>query len=82
MQKLNSFQSKLYFKQKGICPVCENELENESENLEVHHILAESKGGSFTLNNLMLLHKTCHENVTNTNDTKLLSKYINKGIIK
>jgi RNA-directed DNA polymerase len=48
--------------QKGICPVCQEKLTEEVE-WEQHHIQPRVEGGADTLDNLVLLHPTCHHQV-------------------
>jgi RNA-directed DNA polymerase len=57
-------------KQEGICPVCDDNL-MDGEPIEIHHILQKKYGGSDELTNLKLLHKICHQSVTNSTDEQL-----------
>jgi len=55
---------KLYKKQKGICPCCGNIItknEIEQKMVHTHHMLPRSEGGTEKLNNLTLLHLSCHK---------------------
>ena len=52
----------LWQAQKGICPVCHEMLTEEVE-WEQHHIQPRVEGGADTLDNLVLLHPTCHHQV-------------------
>jgi RNA-directed DNA polymerase len=55
---------KLYQKQKGICPCCGNIItkdETGQNMVHTHHMLPRSEGGTDRLNNLRLLHLTCHQ---------------------
>jgi len=52
----------LWQAQKGICPVCQEKLTEEVE-WEQHHIQPRIEGGADTLDNLVLLHPTCHHQV-------------------
>lgn len=73
---------KLVKLQNFICNVCKTPLvKNNEEELEVHHKKAKSLGGTDKISNLLVLHKTCHTNVTNCNDPKLKAKYIQDNII-
>jgi len=50
-------------RQKGICPCCGNPITRDdiaSNKAHVHHMLPRSKGGTDGLNNLRLLHLSCH----------------------
>jgi len=49
-------------KQKGICLVCRQPLDN-GELLHVHHIIAKALGGNDKVSNLCLLHKACHRQI-------------------
>lgn len=51
--------------QKGCCPVCKQDLDNE-EMLHVHHVILKSQGGNNRLSNLRLLHSTCHRQIHST----------------
>ena len=80
---LSEIQIKLIKKQKGLCLVCKNSLNMiDEENLEIHHIQPREFKGTQTIRNLLLLHKTCHQSVTNCHDPNLLAKYVSEGIIK
>lgn len=50
---------RLWITQKGICPICKQRLYQE-EQLDIHHLKLKIKGGKDTLDNLALLHGTCH----------------------
>lgn len=82
-KSISDFKLKLLSKQKGQCPVCKESLKllNEEE-LEVHHIQPREYLGNQAIKNLLLLHKTCHQSVTNCTDPNLLAKYTSEGIIK
>jgi RNA-directed DNA polymerase len=68
-------------KQNAICPVCETDLINSREPLEIHHIKPITAGGGDELKNLVLLHKNCHSLVTYTKDRKLIAALKEKGVI-
>jgi hypothetical protein len=68
-------------KQKYLCPVCE-ELLLPQQQIELHHILAKSKGGSDKDANLVALHNICHKQVTHSNNPSLLAQFKEKGILK
>jgi len=54
---------KLMRKQKGICPCCGCPITKDDiagQEVHAHHMLPRSKGGSEKLNNLRLLHQSCH----------------------
>ncbi|MBS1807437.1 MAG: group II intron reverse transcriptase/maturase [Acidobacteria bacterium] len=52
----------LYREQEGICPICRQEITEQSE-WQRHHLIWRSKGGKDTLDNLVLLHPECHRQV-------------------
>ncbi len=72
--KTTGLKGKLCVKQKGKCPICGNSLFKDElgnvdilnfNNLEIDHIQPISKGGSKTsLQNLRLVHLTCHRKHT------------------
>ena len=49
--------------QKGKCPLCGESL-FINENIEQHHVVRRDEGGPNTLDNLMLLHLYCHQQLT------------------
>jgi RNA-directed DNA polymerase len=76
-------RTNLLKKQKGICPVCDGVLrDNFYEDLEVHHILPRKERGSDNLSNLLLLHKTCHQQITYSKNEHLRAVWKEKRIIK
>ena len=62
--KLNSKQQllSLWRSQQGICPICQQKI-TELTGWARHHIIWRSHGGGDTLDNLVLLHPTCHMQV-------------------
>ncbi len=59
------------------CILCNKRKKNER--LEVHHVIYKSKGGADHFNNLVTLHKECHEKVhKNANVEKKLFNIIQK----
>jgi RNA-directed DNA polymerase len=61
--KRNIFESKqdyLWTIQEGNCPICRTSLDND-EQWHVHHLIPKNEGGSSKVNNLALLHETCHK---------------------
>src|SRR6266487_3888985 len=55
-------KQKLAKRQKGHCPECGESLFNDEE-LQVHHLLARSKGGKDSYSNLALVHLLCHQHI-------------------
>jgi RNA-directed DNA polymerase len=53
---------RLWHTQEGRCPIC-GEFITQQTGWECHHITARVNGGSDTLENLVLLHPTCHKQV-------------------
>ncbi len=62
----------LWLSQNGTCPVCEQLLTTDVD-WEQHHITQRVHGGSDTLDNLVLLHPTCHRQVHHLGLTVLSS---------
>lgn len=56
----------LWQSQKGICPVCDDVITEET-GWENHHIIYRVNGGANTLDNRVLLHPTCHNQVHRLN---------------
>ena len=50
-------------RQSGKCPICGLYFRSEDQ-MEVDHVLPQSKGGSSLYSNLQLLHRHCHDNKT------------------
>lgn len=68
-------------KQKGVCPVCHAGLSFEQD-VEVHHCLAKQHGGNDRNQNLMLLHKECHKQVTHCKKTgSLWARFVREGVV-
>ena len=65
-----STKEKLVKKQKGICPVCEENLRTKVgnfDNLHIHHIIPISmKGKKHLIRNMILVHKWCHKDIHRT----------------
>jgi len=54
-------KQKIWKKQKGLCLGCQTYLNPEDSDLiDLHHIVPKKDGGSDKLNNLMLMHEHCH----------------------
>lgn len=51
---------KLWVKQKGICPLCKEDITKQT-GWHQHHITHRRDGGKNTLMNLVLIHPICHE---------------------
>ena len=48
-------------KQKGVCPKCGQYLNPEQSNiLDLHHVIPKKSGGTDKLTNLLLMHEHCH----------------------
>jgi len=52
----------LWKNQDGICPVCQQRIDDETK-WHQHHITWKVHGGKDTLDNLVLLHPNCHGQV-------------------
>lgn len=57
------FRSAIYKLYKHKCQHCNQTLHGE-EPIELHHIVPEKEGGKWTLNNIVPLHRLCHQNIT------------------
>jgi RNA-directed DNA polymerase len=55
-------KQKLAKRQMGRCPECGESLFNDEE-VQVHHLLARSKGGNDAYSNLVLVHLLCHQHI-------------------
>jgi RNA-directed DNA polymerase len=60
---INTYREKVYKKHKFLCYVCKEPLGNE-EQVDLHHIIPKSKGGDYSFNNVVPVHKTCRETIT------------------
>ena len=60
LYQYNNVKEYLLYREKGKCQLCGK---NKNEKFEIHHIEKRSKGGSNRLDNLALLHKSCHEKI-------------------
>ncbi len=58
------------FREKGKCQYCGKNFKNSSSHM--HHIISKSNGGTDKENNLVLLHKKCHEKL---HSKKLFKKF-------
>jgi RNA-directed DNA polymerase len=52
----------LWLTQKGVCPVCQEKVTDQT-GWQSHHIIQRVNGGADTVDNLVLLHPTCHQQV-------------------
>jgi RNA-directed DNA polymerase len=55
-------KQKLAKRQQGRCPECGESLFNDEE-LQIHHLLARSRGGKDSYSNLVLVHLLCHQHI-------------------
>jgi RNA-directed DNA polymerase len=53
---------RLWFGQEGICPICSERI-TKNTGWNIHHIQRRTDGGKETLENLVLLHPNCHNQV-------------------
>lgn len=49
----------LWVRQKKTCPMCKQHITHET-GWNIHHIVEKHKGGSNSLEHLVLLHPNCH----------------------
>jgi len=61
--ELNKQKVELLKKQNGLCPYCNGIIDN-TEKVEIDHIIAKADGGTDKKNNLRLIHNTCHQQKT------------------
>lgn len=77
--------------QLGLCLVCNTPLLDESiktswytyesEKVEIHHIKSVKEGGTSGFKDLILLHRTCHAQVTHSSDPKLIAAWKKLNLI-
>ena len=60
----------LWKKQKGLCLICRQPLDN-GENIHCHHKQPKTHGGSNGMDNLCLLHSLCHHQVHNKQNAEV-----------
>ncbi len=66
----NNYWTRLFIKQQGICPICNQELGYLTENkLEIHHIIrvVDNPFLAGKINNQQLIHKSCHKHIHSKN---------------
>jgi len=76
----NPYILKVLDKTKGLCKVCNETIETQDE-FEVHHILPKKQGGKDSIKNLLVLHKSCHHQVTYNKNPTLQARFQESGII-
>jgi len=71
-------------RQEGRCPMCDEPILAEEEEMEVHHILPKAKGGEYKPSNLIVLHKICHQQITYTKRAQFVkfSALRKKGLMR
>ena len=57
------FRGAIYRKHNFKCYACEQALYGPEE-VHLHHMLSRKDGGLYTLENIVPVHATCHENIT------------------
>lgn len=60
----------LWVRQKRTCPMCKQHITHET-GWNIHHVVERHKGGSDSLENLVLLHPNCHRQLHSTNECVL-----------
>jgi len=78
--EFNPYQLKVLSKTQGMCKVCNLPIFPQ-EDAEIHHIKSKRLGGSDSIANLLMLHKSCHNLVTYNRRADLKAKMILSGII-
>jgi len=71
---------KLLKKNNGLCLVCDQAILPYQET-DVHHIKPKKLGGTDKHKNLLVLHKTCHTQVTHVKDPEVIARFVTKGIL-
>lgn len=66
----NNIRKNLTKRDGGLCPVCETSIMETNEPIELHHLTGISEGGTWKLDNLVLLHEACHKSVTHNEALK------------
>ncbi|MBK1642976.1 group II intron reverse transcriptase/maturase [Chromatium okenii] len=66
-QHLYGQAKSLWLQQKGICPVCMQMIQPESDEFNIHHVIPKTLGGNNTLKNTRLLHGNCHRQLHSKN---------------
>ena len=61
----------LLAREHGTCQYCKKK---KNDKWHIHHIVPKSKGGSDRVDNLALLHESCHKKLHEKNDTNKISK--------
>ena len=64
-----------------LCKVC-NEAQSPGQEQDIHHVLPKKLGGSDIISNLIVLHRECHKQVTNTKSQVLKAQFRERGIVK
>lgn len=62
------------------CPVCLQFLKS-GEDVDLHHVVPQSKGGTDEISNMKALHRECHRSVTFTRSKKALARYYRRGVL-
>jgi RNA-directed DNA polymerase len=60
---INNYREKIYKLHKYRCYVCK-ELLLPDEQVDLHHLIPKSEGGTYSLKNIVPVHKTCHDTIT------------------
>lgn len=60
----NDYLTRIWKKQAGICPECQQEFEQENH-WHIHHIVPRKDGGGNEMVNVQMLHTTCHRKLHN-----------------
>jgi len=75
---------KLMTRQKGICPCCDPITKEDiaEKKVHAHHMLPRSEGGTDGLNNLTLLHLSCHKLAHSVLTRKEMAYWMKKKLIR
>jgi RNA-directed DNA polymerase len=59
-KKGSSKLNNLWLRQGGVCPICQQRIHVTEEEWALHHIVPKVRGGTDTMDNLIVLHGNCH----------------------
>lgn len=74
---------KLFLRQKGICPTCEQPIEPEqiqTQQVHAHHVIPLTEDGDDKLSNLTLLHADCHRRLHSVFSLSEMARWYQKRL--
>jgi 5-methylcytosine-specific restriction endonuclease McrA len=57
---VSGYREAIYKKHNYKCAACREILNDMEEKVELHHIIPKKDGGTYSMDNIVPLHKTCH----------------------